>query len=50
MEIKIQTLKCLRCGHEWIPRKPKVHVCPACHSYKWNDDDNKEGDNDKRDY
>jgi DNA-directed RNA polymerase subunit RPC12/RpoP len=30
-------LKCLRCGHEWIPQKPghRPHLCPKCRSYLW---------------
>ena len=35
MEIKLQKLKCTKCGWEWIPRKPKVYVCPKCHCYTW---------------
>ncbi len=35
MKIKINTVKCNRCGKEWIPRKPDVRVCPKCHSALW---------------
>jgi predicted Zn-ribbon and HTH transcriptional regulator len=27
--------KCLRCGHEWVPRG-KALACPKCKSYQWN--------------
>jgi predicted Zn-ribbon and HTH transcriptional regulator len=36
-QIILSTLKCLRCGHDWIPRRraaPKV--CPNCKSPYWN--------------
>lgn len=35
MKIKINRLKCNKCGHEWIPRVEEVFVCPRCHSYRW---------------
>ena len=45
VQVKLNYLKCShikangkKCGHEWIPRKKKVVVCPKCHSYKWNED------------
>jgi predicted Zn-ribbon and HTH transcriptional regulator len=28
-------LHCLRCGHEWHPRKPVVTICPKCKSPHW---------------
>lgn len=34
----LPTLKCLRCGHTWIPRtpkKPKVCPNPKCKSPYW---------------
>jgi uncharacterized OB-fold protein len=34
-EAKIPRLKCLRCGHEWIPTLPRPRACPACKNYKW---------------
>ena len=35
--LELPTLKCLRCGHIWIPRKPKEpKVCPNCNSPYWN--------------
>lgn len=41
MEIKIHKAHCHRCGYEWVPRKTKIHVCPFCHSFTWNE---KEGE------
>ena len=36
-ELNILTLKCLRCGHEWIPNRPiEPKVCPKCNSPYWN--------------
>lgn len=33
---ELPTLKCLRCGHSWIPRRPlKPKVCPKCNSPYW---------------
>ena len=29
-------LECLRCGHQWTPRKRLVGVCPKCHTPYWN--------------
>ena len=28
-------LKCLRCDHQWIPRKKDVRRCPSCKSPYW---------------
>ena len=36
--IKLPTLKCLRCGHEWIPRTSRMpKTCPnkGCNSPYW---------------
>lgn len=34
---KLPTLKCLRCGHDWIPRRPQEpKKCPRCASPYWN--------------
>lgn len=34
---EIPILKCLRCGHTWIPRQPKEsESCPMCRSPYWN--------------
>ena len=36
-KIKLPTLKCLRCGHSWIPRRPVLpKTCPKCISTYWN--------------
>lgn len=36
-KFELPTLKCLRCGHTWIPRRPKEpKVCPKCNSPYWN--------------
>ena len=35
--IKLPRLKCLRCGHTWVPRREKPpKTCPKCHSPYWN--------------
>jgi predicted Zn-ribbon and HTH transcriptional regulator len=33
---KLPTLKCKRCGAEWIPRQVTPKQCPVCKSYRWN--------------
>lgn len=35
-EIKLQKLKCKKCGHEWLPRVEVVYQCPKCKTAKWN--------------
>ena len=36
-KIVLPSLRCNRCGHEWIPRRPKEpDVCPKCSSRYWN--------------
>lgn len=32
--IKVKKIKCKQCGHQWIPRKKIVRICPnlRCHS------------------
>lgn len=32
MKIKIKKIRCLQCGHLWIPRKEKIKKCPRCQS------------------
>jgi hypothetical protein len=27
--------RCLRCGHEWVPRIARPRVCPHCRSRRW---------------
>ena len=40
-DIQLTTLKCLRCGHTWIPRKKRYPrgdyptTCPQCQSWYW---------------
>jgi len=35
-DLKLPTLKCRRCEHEWIPRSPFLpKVCPSCNSPYW---------------
>lgn len=40
MKIKLTVwgYRCLRCGHEWIPREKAVEprVCPKCKNPYWN--------------
>mgnify|MGYP001611315004 CR=1 FL=1 len=33
--IRLPHLTCTRCAHTWVPCKPTVYVCPACHSPRW---------------
>ena len=35
MEITIKKLKCMRCGHEWVPRTSDVRLCPKCKTPFW---------------
>jgi len=30
--VEVTKIRCLRCGHEWVPRKPigEVRMCPNC--------------------
>jgi len=35
-KIKLPFLRCLRCGHSWIPRKVDMpRTCPGCRSAYW---------------
>lgn len=34
-KIRLPTLKCLRCGHTWVPRRADVLICPRCKSASW---------------
>ena len=35
--LRLITLTCLRCGHEWVPNKPvEPKVCSRCKSPYWN--------------
>jgi len=33
--MKIKSLICQRCGHEWYPRIPDPKQCPKCRSVRW---------------
>lgn len=33
--IKVQTLTCQRCGHQWVPRQAERTICPKCKSKLW---------------
>lgn len=35
MKVNIRQLVCKRCGHQWVPRKADVRICPKCKSYLW---------------
>ena len=34
--VKIASVKCLKCGHEWVARTSKPKACPNCKRYDWN--------------
>jgi uncharacterized OB-fold protein len=34
-KIKLQKLKCLRCGHKWVPTQEEIRICPKCKSAYW---------------
>ena len=46
-EFTLQTLKCNRCNHTWIPRVNPLQ-CPKCKSYYWNE--TKEYDKRKKEF
>ncbi|MGA2516870.1 MAG: hypothetical protein ABSG44_09985 [Thermodesulfobacteriota bacterium] len=29
-------LKCLKCGHEWVPRVENPRACPGCQTIRYN--------------
>jgi uncharacterized OB-fold protein len=33
--VKLPTVKCKRCGHEWIPRVENPKWCSRCNSPYW---------------
>jgi Zn finger protein HypA/HybF involved in hydrogenase expression len=37
-KISLKTLRCKRCEHVWVPRKPVVYLCPKCKSPRWNEE------------
>ncbi len=36
-KLKLPTLRCKKCGHQWIPRREKVTICPVCKRRTWDD-------------
>ncbi len=41
-EESMKKFKCIKCGHEWIPRtEEKPKSCPACKNRKWHKSDQK---------
>jgi predicted Zn-ribbon and HTH transcriptional regulator len=36
-KVRIEALKCERCGHLWVPHKPikEVRLCPHCKTAYW---------------
>lgn len=32
----IMIMKCLKCGHEWKPKKTTPLACPKCKRYDYN--------------
>jgi len=39
--IKLQKVKCLKCGYMWAPRVSDPRSCPKCRSTRWDKDDDK---------
>ena len=35
VKVKLPKCKCLRCSHEWTPRREDVRQCPQCKSVRW---------------
>ena len=35
VRVKLPRLKCLRCGHEWVPQQEEVNMCPKCKTKSW---------------
>jgi len=33
--IELRRLNCKRCGHNWIPHKEEIRICPKCKSPYW---------------
>lgn len=34
-KLKLTVVRCLNCGHEWLPRVPDPRICPKCGSVRW---------------
>jgi predicted Zn-ribbon and HTH transcriptional regulator len=30
MKLKLNTVRCLKCGYQWVPRKTEIRQCPKC--------------------
>ncbi len=30
IKVKLPTMTCPHCGHEWKPRKLTLYICPTC--------------------
>lgn len=43
MDIKLPSITCKRCGHNWVPRKPTIRVCPKCLSPYFDKERRKDG-------
>ncbi len=37
MKIRLRTVACLKCGHEWAPRIVDVRRCAKCKSIRWDE-------------
>jgi predicted Zn-ribbon and HTH transcriptional regulator len=35
MKIKIKSVECKKCGHDWKPRNSEIRQCPKCKSAWW---------------
>ena len=32
---RVTVLRCIECGHKWLPRTENPWMCPRCHSQDW---------------
>lgn len=39
MTKNLEYCECLKCGHEWLPRKKNPLMCPRCKNYYWDCED-----------
>lgn len=37
VEVRVPTLHCNQCGHNWVPRTTSVAQCPKCKSPRFNE-------------
>ena len=35
LSVNLSKLKCVKCGHSWVPRMFNPKMCPACKSRTW---------------